>query len=406
MVTETRTAANGVERRIPGLDGIRGLAILGVLLLHYEARQPSPFAALRYLWGLVVGSGWAGVDLFFVLSGFLITGILLDSKSHPRYFQLFYARRTLRIFPLYYCALIVIFLVAPQLGLAPAVPASTQVWYWVYLSNVLIAFKGWGAAPPHTYHFWSLAIEEQFYLVWPAMVYVTSVASLRRICLGVMALSLTSRLLLAEHHASTTLVELLTTSRVEPLAVGAWVAAMLREEATRNLVRRASRWLAVAGAAVLLLIIVVRESVRPDDLVMATFGYSAVAWLGAAAILHVTAPSREPVGGGIFGLTPLRFLGRYSYGLYVWHYPIMTVLTQHHFTIGDLTRELGAPRLANASYVAVNLVGTLSAALLSWHFLEQPMLSLKRYFSYGVQRPTMQASPGVAVARVTPSTEV
>jgi peptidoglycan/LPS O-acetylase OafA/YrhL len=391
--------------RIAGLDGLRGLAILGVLVLHYEARQEAPWHALRYVWGLMVGSGWAGVDIFFVLSGFLITGILLDTKSHPRYFRLFYARRTLRIFPLYYAALILIFLILPQFGIAHAVPASTQVWYWAYLSNVLIAFRGWGVAPGYTPHFWSLAIEEQFYLVWPAVIYLASQATVRRICLAVIVLSLTSRLALTLHHASPTMVELLTTSRIEPIAVGAWVAVMLRGGASGIWLRSAKRRIAIASAVLFAVVVVVGRSVRPDDPLMATLGYSAVAWLGAAAILHATDPRPDRAPGGVLMLAPLRFLGRYSYGLYVWHYPIMIFLTLHHFTVDDLTRPLGARGLASAVYVVVNFTAAVLVSLVSWHVLERPLLNLKRYFDYRTREPrllhavTVRTSPGTSDTR-------
>jgi peptidoglycan/LPS O-acetylase OafA/YrhL len=162
-----------MTNHIPALDGLRGIAILSVMLLHFTnaiaALPGSPTSAARS----VFGWGWTGVDLFFVLSGFLITGILLDSKGHPLYFRSFYARRALRIFPLYYAALFLFFVVPRAI---PSVPATysfawhDQRWFWFYLGN----FHPLGPdAKQFIGQFWSLAIEEQFYLVWPLLIWLT-----------------------------------------------------------------------------------------------------------------------------------------------------------------------------------------------------------------------------------------
>src|SRR5947209_10880356 len=134
--------------RIPELDGIRGIAILMVLMVHFGSAPGLPSAV-----GAVVEFGWAGVDLFFVLSGFLITGILLSTRQHEGYFSTFYRNRTLRIFPIYYAFLLVALVLAPE---------WKQVAYWLYLGHFMNA-----SDQPIKYmrHFWSLAIEEQFYLL-------------------------------------------------------------------------------------------------------------------------------------------------------------------------------------------------------------------------------------------------
>jgi peptidoglycan/LPS O-acetylase OafA/YrhL len=155
---------------------------------------------------------------------------------------------------------------------------------------------------------------------------------------------------------------------------------------------------------VLSIVVAARGSLTASDRVVATFGYSAVAWLGAAAILHVTQPRLRSPGGGFFALAPLRFLGRYSYGIYVWHYPIMIFLTLHNFTIADLAMRLGTRGGANAVYVATNVAATLAVALLSWRLLEQPLLGLKRHFSYRALRPT-PARQDATIGRGTASTE-
>ena len=160
---------------IPALDGIRGLAILLVLLCHfplYGDMQPTIF--IDKLFYAMTRAGWCGVDLFFVLSGFLITGILYDAKGSRFFFRNFYMRRCLRIFPLYYGVLAVFFVIVPfvlPLGRNYELFLKDQAWYWSYLTNIKIAIEGW----PKFYalaHFWSLAVEEQFYFVWPFVVFL------------------------------------------------------------------------------------------------------------------------------------------------------------------------------------------------------------------------------------------
>src|SRR5438445_5854386 len=162
---------------IPALDGLRGWAILLVLLTHIAAplRWSTPL--------LVISSyGWVGVDLFFVLSGFLITGILIDSKPHTGYLKSFYVRRILRIWPIYFLLLAVVFLVTPYLGRAFEFPHSYYRWeyYVFYLQNVWL--KDFGPAPLQMT--WSLAVEERFYLLLPLVVLITSGATLKCILMG------------------------------------------------------------------------------------------------------------------------------------------------------------------------------------------------------------------------------
>jgi peptidoglycan/LPS O-acetylase OafA/YrhL len=144
---------------IPVLDGIRGLAILLVMLRHFTLGMRAE-SVVDSAFKSVTSVGWSGVDLFFVLSGFLITGLLLDSKYGPHYFRNFFARRALRIFPLYYAVLAVIFFALPFTPLASLAEYATlranQVWYWTYGSNVLNAIAGPSATPLTTDHFWSL----------------------------------------------------------------------------------------------------------------------------------------------------------------------------------------------------------------------------------------------------------
>jgi peptidoglycan/LPS O-acetylase OafA/YrhL len=176
------------------LEGVRGLAILMVLLVHLtpEGRSHTVVGAVMKA---VAGVGVAGVDLFFVLSGFLITGILLEAKGKGGYLRTFYARRALRIFPLYYLVLVLCLVVAPRVMRmdSPEYRAlfAKQGWLWFYVGNIKTAMgtevcpfsAGWLQFD----HFWSLAIEEQFYLVWPVLVLLLSRRGMMGVCWGLMA---------------------------------------------------------------------------------------------------------------------------------------------------------------------------------------------------------------------------
>src|SRR5208282_2425862 len=154
------------QRKLVALDGVRGLAIVAVMLTHISIQQVPLHPLLRGTLAL----GWSGVDLFFVLSGFLITGILLDTRQCPNYFRSFYARRVLRIFPLYYGFLTFALLVFPYIVSPDFMPAPSHRWLYVcYVANWL----------PHAQwhvlsHFWSLCVEEQFYFIWPLLILLVS----------------------------------------------------------------------------------------------------------------------------------------------------------------------------------------------------------------------------------------
>jgi peptidoglycan/LPS O-acetylase OafA/YrhL len=168
-----QAARTGVH--VPELDGIRGLAIAMVMALHFVNNAVIPTNVVERAAIKLTNYGLWGVDLFFVLSGFLSTGILIDSKGRPGYFANFYARRTLRIFPLYYAVLLLLTVLIPAAVLQafdPQLLTLRPMWPWLYLygTNVYLGPQT-SFSIPYVSHFWSLAVEEHFYLVWPLLVW-------------------------------------------------------------------------------------------------------------------------------------------------------------------------------------------------------------------------------------------
>jgi peptidoglycan/LPS O-acetylase OafA/YrhL len=217
---------------LPGLDGMRGLAILLVLLFHFVGNTVATNWIERAIVG-VSNYGSYGVELFFVLSGFLITGILYDARNKPHYFRNFYMRRLLRIFPLYYGVLALVFFIAPLIPLlrGPMLNylVDRQSWAWLYAVNIYIAKQGdWSFS--YLEHFWSLAIEEHFYLFWPLVVFLlaTRPRTLIAVSLGTALCAMLARLTGSLMGLSWWTTYVLTPFRLDGLALGAFLAVTAR----------------------------------------------------------------------------------------------------------------------------------------------------------------------------------
>lgn len=387
----------------PALDGLRAIAVLMVFCQHYLNTIP----ALNW--------GWAGVDVFFVLSGFLITGILYDSRDTVHRFRRFYMRRALRIFPLYYGVL--------ALGLA-LTPLFHWVWHpawylWpVYLGNYarfiwlqdpLFAAGAvehlrstLDAHPPlflYLGHFWSLCVEEQFYLVWPLVVFsVNSRERLRNICFALCVMALAGRIacavLLPPAYVDAEILYRITPLRADSLLIGAALALMLRGPEAARLKALAAPGLTLfaAGFATFSLcyFCVKRQIYAPaaNDPVLATIGYTLIdLWSGAIIVqsLHAGSTLHRLLIAG-----PLRGLGRISYGFYVFHdIPHLLYLTLAVRVLAPLT---GAPPRLLGSMVA--FYGTLVLARLSFRYLETPILRWKDRYA---PEPDMRTLSGHGV---------
>jgi len=342
-----------VSKKIPQLDAVRGVAIL-LVILHNE-RSVFPSLHLERLFA----NGWMGVDLFFVLSGFLITGILLDSTPSDRYATNFYARRCLRIWPLYYALLVFMFVIVPRLRPSDAhtvFDKSSPWWaYPLFLQNVLVPSPTNAAGPLAVT--WSLAIEEQFYLVWPWVVRYASPAQIRRLALLVIGLSPALRLYLAGHD-----VNLYTNvfCRLDGLMAGALLALVVRSEAfcPSRFVRRA--WIALLIAV---------PAAFATEAVNARWIVFSCSALASAAFVYLALFSPHAGLQRVLTNRGLVYTGTISYGLYLLHkIPF------------DLAKTVHLDRYPLLAW-SILLAACYALAALSWKLLETPFLSFKQYFA-------------------------
>jgi peptidoglycan/LPS O-acetylase OafA/YrhL len=368
--------------QVPVLDGIRGVAVLMVVLYHVNRVTPRGDSAASWVFRHVCRNGWGGVELFFVLSGFLITGGLADGMGSKHYFGTFYARRTLRIFPLYYAALLLFLVVLPELsGSFEHVAVQRQLWLWGYGLNVAVALThGWDTVPRYFDHFWSLAVEEQFYLVWPAVLFVLR-RHARRVCMVmiVLGLGLRTALLLASQSSA---AFALMPSRIDLFAVGGLLALWLRapERNAELLVQRARRTLAVAALG----IAAIGCSVERFDARSPTVLSLGVSLLGlcygSLLLLALAAPACSWLCRSLSG-SLLGSVGRYSYAIYLLHYPIVEVAGRRAVP-QYLQARLHSDFLTQISCAIAAVLLSYALAFVSYHAFEKHWLRLKRHFVY------------------------
>ena len=345
---------------MPQLDGLRAVAVSAVIAQHYGI--------------FAFGAGF-GVHLFFVLSGFLITRILLVERENVltrgftrvRAFRQFYVRRILRIFPLYY------FVVLTGIALNVRNARAYAPWLLTYTVNLKMAAGGL-SIDPFT-HFWSLAIEEQYYLVWPWLILLLPRRHLATAALIAAGIAPLFRLYLAVAGqfggARNLWAYIGTPSALDSLGIGSLIAILMSTESTAEVLRRSMRW----AVPVIALVIVVVLEVTAHGVVHHVFVDTAAAaffgWL-----IYTASRGFTGITGKILASAPLVFIGRISYGIYVYHpfVPNVTSRMAPHFGVAI---PIG-PWTSTVFYILFTII----VAAVSWYAFERPINRLKKKFPY------------------------
>ncbi|MDW7696024.1 acyltransferase (plasmid) [Flammeovirgaceae bacterium SG7u.111] len=356
------------KKHIPVLDGIRGLAILLVLIFHLFDYIP------------ITKIGWIGVDLFFVLSGFLITGILLNTKDSPNYYQSFIIRRALRIFPLYYGFLVFFMIIVPFTSLSQSITdydylTEHQVYYWFYLQNWLASFdQNWPTGNAIS-HLWSLAVEEQFYLLWPFVVYFLSHKQIKTCCIAIVILAILIRNLLIFNQLSWVAPYINTLARFDSLAIGALLVIYIRYN-KEFIEKYISKFLLVTGVLFISILIIIKANGGHNPLlltnpIMQSIGFTVIGFFFAALIaISLQKNGKAPA---FFSNPPLLFLGKYSYGLYVYH----SVLDKLFFN--EIYTALGANGITSNILTSLSiLASSVILSYISFHYYEKHFLKFKK----------------------------
>ena len=366
------------------LDGIRGLAILLVLLSHAaDFLGPIPHGNGAPMWGIVTARilvpGWGGVDLFFTLSGFLITGILLRSKGRPTYFRSFYARRALRIFPIYYFVLILLCVLGPHSRTLTSLLPPTglqRVSYFFYVANWPVFWSSWAGMSGLLGAYWSLSVEEQFYLVWPTLVRFVKPTAVLWLCGAGFILGWVERGLLVQHFGLKLGILQWPFSRLDGLFLGAALAIYRFRQGKPIPIRWALTTFG-AGAAIYAWIAIAHTTeLAGAERHLWQSGVTAFALMSAG--LLATAEHKGIWVHRVLSWIPLRLLGRYSYGIYIYH-------LFFYNRLGDIYASRVQLRFGDSSviafgYIAFTILLVFAVAALSFRFIEEPILRLKRHF--------------------------
>ncbi len=388
--------------RVPQLDGLRGVAILLVISLHYlNDSEHGAFGTFLYRFGSAFRLGWSGVDLFFVLSGFLIGGILLDARRAENYFSAFYVRRFFRILPLYYIWLSLFAVVSLIFGsfLSQYLSVLSSDFrllpvYFIFLQNYFAlthSSLAWYWLAPA----WSLGVEEQFYLISPPLVRFLSISRLKTVLLATLGLApLLRTALLFLWPASRSGVSLWMPCRADSLAIGVLASLLWRQGIIQN-------WYAAHRTAFYVILALLSSAFpvftkwlfAPDAFWMATLGLSWLAFLYVGLLLWCLLEPRG-IWSRFLQWSFLREMGRLSYCIYLIH---LLFLGLCHALIRHQR-----PSIATISGVSTSLLAlllTLLLAKLSWHFFEHPLIHRGHLHNYKFDKMGEELSDSFHVSR-------
>ncbi len=359
---------------MPQLDGIRTCAIFGVLVSHFLTGKNY----IQYIahWGRL------GVILFFVLSGFLITGILLryrdaclvDGSSRRHALRTFYIRRTLRIFPIYYLAILVMTL----LDYAPV--RDNLFYHLTYTSNFSASFSGENYA--YATHLWSLCVEEQFYLLWPFVVIFAPKRLLRKITLGIIAGAVIYKAASFCGGFSWAVSTRPIFAVMDSLGLGALLAISRHQQDLQNDPAKSKLSLPRIGLAVGLPSLIALQFLWsiPSVDSKSNFAYVVLVDLAASlsyiALIDSAARKSSRLFFRFLGWAPVRYIGKISYGIYLYHFFLIFFLPKAFSALGIQAILAGLPQFP------VYTTATVALAALSWHLVEKPINDFKKRFSY------------------------
>ena len=390
MTPEGTNPGLDLKGRIPELDGLRGIAIGTVLIWHYFVTPTIAAPATPLSYALVFGRlTWSGVDLFFVLSGFLIGGILLDARNATNYFKIFYTRRFFRIVPIYAAILLVFFALSFAVQRAHHgdftwLTAHALPWlsYWTFTQNFWMAQATTLGANALAIT-WSLAIEEQFYLTLPLVVRLLSARRLLAfvlmgICLA--PLARTAIRLLWPQNVIAGFV--LMPCRADALLLGVLAAIMLRDDLWKIRIQRNNLFFAISIPVLLLgIAFLTLKSASTDSLLMQTIGHTWLALFYVSLLVYSVSRPGSLLSRAL-RLKWLGWLGAIAYGTYLLHQSVQGILFGYFW--GHEPRITGGGTLLTT---IVSLVLTLVVARLSWLFFERPLIRFGHRSSYSFEDP-------------------
>lgn len=337
-VSASRDAAQGRIRAAtyrPEIDSLRALAVIAVMLSHWVPSFPRPLN-----WGL------ASVFVFFVISGYVITrGLLKEKAAGGINIPAFYWRRAVRIWPVYYLSIAFIYFVWPGFT------NGGMTWHMLFMSNALFAIKGEFLFP---IHFWSLSVEEQFYLFWPLLMLLPA-RHLTKVCVAMLIVSPLSRWYFAAALHNLPASYFALNSNLDCLSAGALLAILERERIS------VPSWVGVAGAALLaaLTFAGVMGVHAAGDWPMATVFAAISAWL-------ISWLDRTPAAAAMLVNPALGYIGKISYGIYI-----------YHLLVGNYLLRTSIGKQSPWAFAIISIGATVAIASVSWHFIERPILSIK-----------------------------